>query len=557
MKKAKTLFFSLALCLAAMIAPARTSLEFNETGRLAMLVRVWGFLKYYHPQQRLTMTDWDTCLMTAIPKAKLARDAAEFSDLVIGLINEAGPINPIDFPNLAQNNKKSGAFFSWLGDESFFTPTARYMLNVIWANLTKPNAFTHYRSYTGEIDPGNEVNWDVGPYPAEEFRLLALARFWNLVQYFFPYRILMDRPWDDALSDMIPKFTQARDAFEYALAVLELTARLNDSHTYVNFYSRVIEEEYWGTFYPPFRTKTVEGQVVITMVLDPGIDFPAVGDIILGVDGENVADFRSRNEKYFGASNRSFMEYALDETIGRGKSEWMTLAVEREGLYREVEVQRIDYVHYMRSVQAQLNALPVWRLLDNDIAYVNVRRLSPALLDPVLDQLQSCRAIIFDVRNYPYAIIMELMERLLPSRVPFATFYMPDPSRPGFLVREADSYCGPYPASANYYRGKVVMLFDEETLSMAEFLCMALQTVPGATAIGSQTAGADGNVTRNIPLPGGITACFTGLSVFYPDGRQTQRIGIVPDIEARPTIKGIREGVDDVLQRAIAFIGEE
>jgi carboxyl-terminal processing protease len=367
----------------------------------------------------------------------------------------------------------------------------------------------------------------------------------------------MDRPWDDALGEMIPKFTQARDALEYALAVLELTARISDSHTHVNFYSRVLEEDYWGTFYPPFRTKTVEDKVVITMLLDQGIGSLSMGDILLGVDGESIADYRSRNEKYFGASNRSFMEYALNEAIGRGKSELMTLAVQREGQYQEVEVRRIDYERFMRSVQAQLNALPEWQILDNDIAYVNMRRLSPALLDPVMGQLQSTRAIIFDVRNYPYNIIGELMHWLLPSRVPFATFYKPDPNRPGFLIKAADSYCGSYPASSNYYRGKVVMLFDEQTLSMAEFLCMALQAVPGATAIGSQTAGADGNVTRNIHLPGGMTVCFTGLGVYYPDGRQTQRIGIVPDIETRPTIKGIREGVDEVLQRAIAFIGEE
>ena len=35
---------------------------------------------------------------------------------------------------------------------------------------------------------------------------------------------------------------------------------------------------------------------------------------------------------------------------------------------------------------------------------------------------------------------------------------------------------------------------------------------------------------------------------------ETQRIGIIPDIEAKPTIKGIQEGRDEVLERAILFI---
>ena len=49
---------------------------------------------------------------------------------------------------------------------------------------------------------------------------------------------------------------------------------------------------------------------------------------------------------------------------------------------------------------------------------------------------------------------------------------------------------------------------------------MALRTAPDNKVIGSQTAGADGNITRFF-LPGGITALFTGLGVYYPDGRPT------------------------------------
>ena len=82
---------------------------------------------------------------------------------------------------------------------------------------------------------------------------------------------------------------------------------------------------------------------------------------------------------------------------------------------------------------------------------------------------------------------------------------------------------------------------------------MALRTAPDATVVGSQTAGADGNVTQ-IDLPGGIRTFYSGLGVFYPDGTPTQRIGIVPDVVATPTISGIQSGVDEVLQRAVALV---
>jgi C-terminal processing protease CtpA/Prc len=72
------------------------------------------------------------------------------------------------------------------------------------------------------------------------------------------------------------------------------------------------------------------------------------------------------------------------------------------------------------------------------------------------------------------------------------------------------------------------------------------------TIVGSQTAGADGDVT-GIALPGGISVAFSGHGIHYPDGRLTQGIGIVPDIKISPTIEGIREGRDEVLERAIEF----
>jgi hypothetical protein len=73
-----------------------------------------------------------------------------------------------------------------------------------------------------------------------------------------------------------------------------------------------------------------------------------------------------------------------------------------------------------------------------------------------------------------------------------------------------------------------------------------------AVKIGSQTSGADGNVSI-IYLPGRIATYFTGLGIFYPDNRETQRIGIVPDIEIVPTIRGIREGRDEVLEAALNY----
>ena len=47
---------------------------------------------------------------------------------------------------------------------------------------------------------------------------------------------------------------------------------------------------------------------------------------------------------------------------------------------------------------------------------------------------------------------------------------------------------------------------------------------------------------------------ISGIGVFYPDKKPTQRVGILPDIEVKPTIAGIRAGRDEVLEQALRQI---
>ena len=63
----------------------------------------------------------------------------------------------------------------------------------------------------------------------------------------------------------------------------------------------------------------------------------------------------------------------------------------------------------------------------------------------------------------------------------------------------------------------------------------------------------DGN-TSDLLLPGNLHLRITGVGMFYPDGRKTQQVGIIPDVRAVPTIAGITQGRDEVLERAEQLI---
>jgi C-terminal processing protease CtpA/Prc len=133
------------------------------------------------------------------------------------------------------------------------------------------------------------------------------------------------------------------------------------------------------------------------------------------------------------------------------------------------------------------------------------------------------------------------------EKTPFVKFTAGDMRNPGAFTYGATLALEP---AAPYVECPVAILVDEITLSQAEYTTMAFRSRPGTLVVGSQTSGADGNVSR-IALPGGQSTMFSGIGVFYPDGRPTQQVGIVPDLEVKPTIAGIRAGRDEVLEAAV------
>src|SRR5258705_5722831 len=144
-------------------------------------------------------------------------------------------------------------------------------------------------------------------------------------------------------------------------------------------------------------------------------------------------------------------------------------------------------------------------------------------------------------------MVFELGQHLVSDSTAFVMFTDGDTRNPGAFAWDQTVSLIP---EKPHFEGKVAILVDEVTQSSAEYTTMALRSRPGTIVVGSKTAGADGNVST-IPLPGGLRTMISGIGVFYPDHRPTQRGGIVADVVALPTIAGIRAGRDEVLETAI------
>ncbi len=399
-----------------------------------------------------------------------------------------------------------------------------------------------------------ENDYSETPYPDRPHRLLALFRLYNVIEYFFPYRDLMDHPWRDALVEFIPRMRDARDATDYALTVSELATRIQDSH--VTLASRVLDA-YFGTHRPAMRVDLVEGQTVITEVA-PELAATGlhVGDIVLSVDGEDVAARRRRLAHYLPASTPGRLENKIDIQFLLGPKSQPAAVVVRgvDGTMRRVAAARTLEGLAPRS---RLRSGPVYRVLPAGYGYVDLQRLGAADVDAAFEQIRNTPAAIFDMRGYPSGGAFDVVPRLArpKSRPTVIGGELRYEGSSGDFVLEESLWKGPESPPGKRYAGRIVVLVDGSSQSAAEHVCALIRSIAAATFVGSRTSGANGGVTRTI-LPGGIVVNFTGQSVRHADGTQLQRVGIVPDIEAHPTLRGIRDGRDELIERAIEFLSQ-
>lgn len=170
-------------------------------------------------------------------------------------------------------------------------------------------------------------------------------------------------------------------------------------------------------------------------------------------------------------------------------------------------------------------------------------------LDEMYGDLKSAASIIFDLRNYPKQTIIPLSRMILPEKSIYYQFNFPETD---YLSKFYSSKNSIGRKNPDYYKGNVIVLVDGNTQSQAETTTMMFKQHPKAKVIGSHTSGANGDVIRF--KIANLDTCFTGLGAYYPDGRETQRIGIVPDIMITPTVKGVQQGKDEVLERALEYI---
>ena len=395
--------------------------------------------------------------------------------------------------------------------------------------------------------------------PSLEYRQLAVIRAWNVIHWFYPYLHLIG-DWDAVLPEYLERMEGAKTFRDYALTMTEMMTHVADGHT--GLWGHPDVEQPFGDARLPVQVRWTEGAAVAWRVSDEvrqaGID---VGDAILEVDGETAEARTERFGRYATASTPAALRNRI---LGR------FLLVGPAGSTAVLKVQKLDgSVKEVRLVRDPKKTLPpkeegeVVRILPGSsgaLGYVDLTRLGVPDVDAMFDKLKDTRAIIFDMRGYPQGTAWSIAPRINTRKAKIgAQFRRSQVSAFSMEEAEAGFYFSqplpPLPEGESLYTNPTVMLIDDRAISQSEHSGLFYEAANDTKFIGTATAGANGDVTR-FPVPGGIWIGFTGHDVRHADGRQLQRVGLVPHVEFAPTRAGLKAGRDEVLERAVAYLEE-
>ena len=517
---------------------------------LKILGLIWGFLKYYHPNIAAGNFNWDYELFRILPQITGVKSTGERDNILSGWIKSLGNFNTSEKSFEADSEIKIRPDLDWISKSNLSIELSTLLNKVKSAERTGKNYYVALAENVGNPVFTNERAYPEMRYPDIGFRLLSLYRYWNIIQYYSPYKYLIEENWAGVLTEFLPGFINASDELKYKLTLLELITKVHDTHA--NIWSDETLNKFYGLNCAPYEIKFVEGAPVVTKNytgqsgINPQLQ---AGDVILSINQKPVEKILREKLKYTPASNYPTQLRNLARNILRTNDSILNVEFKRDGRnYRKI-VRTIP----QEQINMTQNKDTCFRFIQPDIAYLYPGTIKNRYLPAVMTKIRDTKGLIIDLRCYPSEfIVFTLGSYLMPKSTPFVRFSNGSIENPGlFKMTDKNLYVGG--TNNNYYKGKVVILVNETTLSQAEYTTMALRVAPKATVIGSTTAGADGNVSQ-ISLPGGIRTLITGIGVYYPDGGETQRVGIIPDLEIKPTIPGIRKNQDELLDKAIEIV---
>jgi len=398
-------------------------------------------------------------------------------------------------------------------------------------------------------------------FPNEAQRILAVIKFYNVIHHFFPHASLISRDFEAETNSFFTKAKDCSNLEDYIDMIKEMSCLLEDSHSFVIHNSDIPKEA------PiPIICKWVENKAVVSKVYNEELANKLnlhVGDVILEKDGKPTEQYLADLERYISGSRKELQRRNSIRKLPRGE-----VGKEYELKVRKINGEEVIVKGTYQKFKADKNFLKEFMVkfdtFDDSILYVNAFKIKKSDVDSLYSLFSDFKKVVFDLRGYPrFFEVDSIFVNLSKSEVfnwansQIKEINLTDKvKRQNTVETETIKRFSFFYKSCMKYDADIAVLINEDTQSYAEALANSAQYNCDAVLIGSNTAGAN-QVMTFMKLPGNVAMSFTGANALLWNNKTMQKVGLTPDIEVHPTIKGISEKRDEVLERAVLYLNEK
>ncbi|HEX8014375.1 MAG TPA: PDZ domain-containing protein, partial [Flavobacterium sp.] len=406
--------------------------KITETEKLSATCKVWGFLKYYHPKVAGGELNWDNQLLEKLPKIEKAQTKEEFSLILENWIDELGQVKeiaPIATPkNVGYFDKNFD--LSWFNNKLFSKKLSKKL------KFIEENRFQTNEEFGPDFDSfKNLKNYLSLDYNKNDSRILMLFVYWNVIEYFFPYKYVMNQKWDKTLEQTLPLILDTKNDVEFLSVMKIMSTKLNDGHVMFHIYPR-LGAPYKVPVYFPATGKIIDDKLVVTEILGDSLAEAyniKIGDVIAKINGKTIKNYIDENRDLIHASNEASFLNKVVTPILTSDSENVKVEFLKDG---KLEIKEMIWFNYHDSHRNEykkgaMKKQDKFKILDNNIGYVNMGVIKPRNIPDMVEALESTKAIVFDMRNYPLNTWKEISDFLNSQEKSFAIYTEPYLKYPG------------------------------------------------------------------------------------------------------------------------------
>ena len=411
-------------------------------------------------------------------------------------------------------------------------------------------------------------NMQYGAFPKEtalttEDKIAGLSKCWAEARYNFAnFDLVPHLNWDSVYTAYIPKVVATGSNAEYYNVLRNFYQHLRDGHTAISL-PRSHYADMNGTL--PIELRWVEGKVIVThntsvrkedAAIRPGMEVVSFASVpILEYIQKNISpvlNFSTVQD----STERIYRQYL---PIGKAGSEVSMVFRDPSGKQLAKTLKRVPVENYLQPYP-----LIDFKILKGNIAYLQINSFNDGkvvhLFDSLFASIAPTTALIIDIRNNGggngnngFEVLGCLTDKPFYPGKTVLRKYMP-------LARTWNSAesteIGGFdwkPYKGKLYSKPVVLLTSGYTYSAAEDFTATFKTMNRGKVIGAPTGGSTGQ-PMFFSIPGGGVGYVCAKRDLFSNGEEFVGVGIQPDIPVVPTVKGIREGKDEILDAALQYL---